>query len=269
MLKHAYPAIKASDPEAKVLIGGLTLDCDPTNPSSQADCLPGNFFEGILQYEGGTGGSYFDIVSFHSYATYVGSLQEDENNQKWSQRDGVVLGKINFLREIMDHYKTNKPLFLTEGGLMCPEYVSEYCNPPGEEFFEAQADYVVWFFIRNWAEGLLGTSWYQLNGPGWRDLGLLNEQQKPKPVYAAYKFMSQILDDANYSGQRHEYPGLLVYEFTKSENKIWVLWAPEEFPQRIPLPNNVLNVFDKYGNPIIPKDNHITVKSPIYIEITN
>ncbi|RMF45718.1 MAG: hypothetical protein D6755_07625, partial [Anaerolineae bacterium] len=36
MLKVVYPAIKAADPQAQVLIGGLLLDCDPADP----DCTP-------------------------------------------------------------------------------------------------------------------------------------------------------------------------------------------------------------------------------------
>ncbi|MCK4827856.1 hypothetical protein KA005_69650, partial [bacterium] len=64
MLKVVYPAIKAADPEAKVLIGGLLLDCDPTYPPEGKDCKPGKYLEGILR---NGGGEYFDIVSFHGY----------------------------------------------------------------------------------------------------------------------------------------------------------------------------------------------------------
>ncbi len=35
MLKTVYPAIKAVDPQAKVMIGGLLMDCDPTNPPAE------------------------------------------------------------------------------------------------------------------------------------------------------------------------------------------------------------------------------------------
>ena len=48
MLKQAYPAIKSTDPEAQVLLGGLLLDCDPTHPPEGKDCQPAKFFEGIL-----------------------------------------------------------------------------------------------------------------------------------------------------------------------------------------------------------------------------
>lgn len=38
MLKWAYPAIKAADPQAQVLIGGLLLDCDPDSPLEGRTC---------------------------------------------------------------------------------------------------------------------------------------------------------------------------------------------------------------------------------------
>src|SRR5512145_713220 len=40
MLKVAYPKIKAADPEAQVLTGGLLLDCDPVNPPENLQ-IPG------------------------------------------------------------------------------------------------------------------------------------------------------------------------------------------------------------------------------------
>lgn len=53
MLKVIYPAIKAVDPAAKVLIGGLLLDCDPTHPPEGRDCKPAKFLEGIIRNGGG------------------------------------------------------------------------------------------------------------------------------------------------------------------------------------------------------------------------
>ena len=35
-------------------------------------------------------------------------------NPNWGARGGVVLGKINFLKEVLQKYGVEKPLFLTE-----------------------------------------------------------------------------------------------------------------------------------------------------------
>ena len=104
MLKAVYQPIKDVDPDAMIHIGGLLLDCDPTDPYPVGkNCNPGNFLEGILlgpdddpEY---IPGDNFDIVSFHGYAPYIGSLVWDENWFTWDQRGGVVLGKADFLRE--------------------------------------------------------------------------------------------------------------------------------------------------------------------------
>ncbi len=99
MLKTVYPAIKAVDPQAKVMIGGMLMDCDPTHPpASSADgCRSGKFFEGILR---GGGADYFDIVAYHAYthwSFWLRSFTEDDlNHPNWSDRGGAFLGKDQF-----------------------------------------------------------------------------------------------------------------------------------------------------------------------------
>ena len=71
MLKVAYPQIKAADPQAQVLVGGLLLDCDPRPGAgcslTAQNAIPPKFLEGILR---NNGGPYFDGVSFHAYDFY-------------------------------------------------------------------------------------------------------------------------------------------------------------------------------------------------------
>jgi hypothetical protein len=264
MLKVAYPAIKAADPRAQVLIGGLLLDCDPTHPPQGKDCKPARFLEGILS---NGGGDYFDIVSFHGYPLYDGSLQWDEGFPSWEARGGVVLGKIDFLREVMSAHGVDKPLMHTEGALLC-HHNSPMCNPPQPEFYQHQADYVVWLFIRNWAQGLHASIWYQFEGPGWRHGGLLDENQQPKPAYDALEFLSQELDAAKYEKAVTAYPSLQAHEFSAPGKRIWVLWAPDEQPHLITLPASANKVYDKYGMPLPLVVENITVQSPIYVELT-
>ena len=262
MLKAAYPAIKAADPRAQVLIGGLLLDCDPTHPPQGKDCKPAKFLEGILR---NGGGDYFDIVSFHGYPLYDGSLQWDEHFPSWEARGGVVLGKIDFLREVMASYGVDKTLMHTEGALLC-HHNSPMCNPPEPEFYQDQADYVVWLYVRNWAQDLQATIWYQFEGPGWRHGGLLDGDQQPKPAYDALQFLSQELDGAKYNQAVTAYPSLEAHEFSAPGKKVWVLWAPDEQPHTITLPASADRVFDKYGNQLVPTDNTISILHPTYIE---
>ena len=268
MLKAAYPAIKAADPSAQMMIGGLLLDCDPAHPPEGKDCKPARFLEGILM---NGGGNYFDFVSFHGYPFFSsetpgGVLYYDEHFPSWEARGGVVLGKINYLREVMTQYGVDKPLMHTEGALICPDWNTTDCNPPGEAFYQAQADYVVWLYVRNWAEGVKGTIWYQFDGPGWRHSGMLTKDQQPQPAYLAFKFLLDELGEATYLGKVQEFPDLTGYEFISGAKNIWVLWSADGQARQATLPSNTTGVFNKFGEPISFEAGEISVQSPVYVE---
>ena len=273
MLKAVYPAIKRADPEAQVLLGGLLLDCDPNRPPEGKDCSSGNFLEGVLN---NGGGDYFDILSFHGYTPYFGpetvlphALYMDEHNPSWEHLGGVVDGKINFIRQVMDKYQVDKPIFHTEGALMCAEYNTIDCEEPGELFFEAQAEYAIRRNVLNWANGVQASIWYQFEGPGWRYSGLLDEDQNPKPVYDALLFMTAMLSDASYLGEIDEFEGLQGYEFDLPEKHIWVLWSPEQVDISIQVPGGVNQVYDKFGNEIALEGNELLVNNAIFLELPN
>lgn len=270
MLKTVYPAIKEADPESQVLLGGLLLDCDPVFPLEGESCGSGNFFSGVLR---NGGGDYFDIVSFHAYPYYSGpsygfpSLYYDENHPKWGNRGGVVLGKIQFLRQVMDTYNIAKPLFHTEGSLLCHPQNQVDCDPPGDGFFEAQADYLVRLYVRNLANGVAGTFWYQFEGPGWRYGGLLDDNQNPKPVFNALNILTDKLSGTRFTGPVFAYEGIEVYEFVSDEKILWVMWSPDEIDLLIDLPENFSTAFNKYGQELTVDGNQILVNDPIYLEI--
>jgi len=266
MLNKVYPAIKSVDSTAKVGIGGLLLDCDPTKDRK---CRSGKFFEGLIRSGLPNYGANFDFVSFHGYTPYssTGGLSLDENHPKWSHRGGIVLGKLDYLRDVMEKYGIDKPILHTEGALTCSELNPTDCDPPGSDFFEAQADYVVWLFVRNWANDVDATIWYQFEGPGWRYSGLLDGTQSPKPAYNALKFLTQELRFATYQGRVLENTDTAGYEFSKDDMKVWVLWSPDENPHTVSLPTNAMRAFDKYGVEIPITANQITVNSPVYIEL--
>ncbi len=270
MLKVVYPAIKSVDPNAQVLIGGLLLDCDPTHPvvDEGKTCKPGKFLEGILR---NGGASYFDIVSFHGYPyyaiyqdpnkTYPQYLYYDEHHKYWISRGGIVLGKINFLNEVMASRGVSKPIIASEAALTCSS-----CGPNDPVYEEAKADYVVWLYVRNLAIGVLGTTWYTMEGPGWRYAGLLDEDQNPRPAYNALRFLARELTETTYQGVVTQFTYLRGYQFGNSWRRIWVLWAPDEQPYTINLPTGATAVYDKYGVVVTPESGRITIKSPVYIE---
>ncbi|MGB0389356.1 MAG: hypothetical protein ACPGWR_31420, partial [Ardenticatenaceae bacterium] len=160
MLKQVYPAMKAANLNVQLVIGGLNLDCDPTNPPDppnpiDPDCKAGKFFEGILQ---NGGGDFFDIVSYHAYSYWWATASGDWNleHSKWRHRGGVVLGKADLLREVMAQFGYQKPLILSETSLVCHES-NTAC--PSDEFFGAQANIVIRLYTRLWANNILGGTW--------------------------------------------------------------------------------------------------------------
>ena len=264
MLNVAYPAIKAADPEAQVLIGGLLLDCDPADPPAGKTCASARFLEGIL--DAGAGDA-FDVVSFHAYAHWNGTRVVDEDNPAWQARGGVVQGKAHYLRELMQRYGIDKPLMLTEGSLLYPQNDGGTWTPPGATFYDAQADYVVQLYVRNWADEIEATVWFRIEGPGWRYGGLLDELQNPKPVYHAYRFLTQELGDAWYEGPVTRYANLKGYAFGTPDKQIWVLWPPQQSIRTVDLPASVTRVYDKLGQDVTPAGTILTLAGPVYVEM--
>ncbi len=266
MLKVVYPAIKAADPQAQVLIGGLLLDCDPADPDCTPDSkkVPPKFFEGILR---NGGGDYFDIVSFHGYPPFGGGYIQDEIYQAWNQRGGVVLGKAAYLRELMQQYGVDKPLLHTEGALLCPEWNTTDCNPPNAAYETAKSDYVVWLYTRALASDFMGSIWYTLDGGGWRNGGLIEGTSTPTQAYDAYKFITAELFEAQYTGQPAGLdPALRAYAFQKSDKTVWVVWSSDTLTHTMTTPAGYTAVYDKVGNSLTVTST-LQINSPVYIEL--
>ena len=267
MLKTVYPAVKAADPEAQVLIGGLLLDCDPEFPPDGKTCHPARFFEGILANDGA---NYFDIVSFHGYPHYgLGSLFLDWDYPSWNVRGGVIVGKINYLRHVMRQYGVDKPIFLTESSLICSERNIAECRPPDDLFFDKQADYLVRLFVRNWALDVAGTIWYQFEDKGWRYCGMVGaDPNNPNPAYVAFDFMNEKLAGMGYTGEVPLPDGVAGYIFEGNDRQTWVLWSQDESPQTIELPSGIFAAYNKLGQQIHLQSEQMTITSPIYLDLS-
>ena len=108
MLKAAYPAIKAADPQAQVLVGGLLLDNPDVATNNTA-----RFLEGILR---GGGGPFFDAVSFHSYSYFWGTVGQ-MSNPHWPGSVTTIPEKTLFIKDVLNRYGQGyKTLMNTEAG---------------------------------------------------------------------------------------------------------------------------------------------------------
>jgi hypothetical protein len=275
MLKLAYPAVKAANPQAMVLNGGLLLSCDPRyTPPPGESCLPAKFLEGMLL---NGGASYFDILAFHGYPYYglpyknlypndylLGPQIVDEKHVSFDDSGGQLVGKVNYLRYVMGNFGVNKPILMTEIALICAQV--DECSTPSNKFLELQADYVVQVYVRSWGLSLWGVSWYTLEDSIWKQTGLFTGRTQ-RPAYDALVFMTNELKGAIIGAPITQFNGLRGYEFTNPTKRIWVLWSPNGITGvSISLPANVNKIYDKYGNPTTTIPSSIIITHPTYIE---
>ena len=261
MLKAVYPLVKDANSNARIVVGGLLLDCDPRGVGSgycpnDTRRKPPRFIQGILQ---NNGADYFDYISFHGYPSYNSAqspIETEKGFATWQAKGGVVAGKIDYLRSL-----TNKPLIHTEGALL-------YQGTPTEAFQQAKADYVVWLYARNWAFDIKGTTWYTLNGPGWRNGGLLDASQNPLPAYNALKYMTFTLNDYQYNREISPGNDTFGFEFVKGTSRIWIVFTPDNNPRTINMPSGFTNAYDPLGNSVTPSAGLLTITRPTYLHLS-
>jgi len=258
MLQSVFPAMKSANSQVQVLVGGLLLDCDPTNPplvaetGQEKNCIPGKFFEGILS--SGAGNS-FDAVAFHSYDYYAGL--GDYNNPNWHTGRMVVgsngsstLAKAAYLRNVMRLYGiTGKLLYNTEFAIFCGNAGKNECSSYQDEVEATKADYIVEFMASAMADGYKSAIWYAALGD--RNNSLLNPDLTPKPVYNAYRFCNLLIGNATYV-QRVADPFFVIHEFQTSNEKIWIVWTMDNQPHTLTLPSlpNEIDHLGPDGNPV-------------------
>jgi hypothetical protein len=249
MLKVVSPAMKAADPGAQIWIGGLLLDRPETTDPTRGK--PELFLKGVL--EAGAA-PYFDVVAYHAYAQYRNEQVDYDTTAAWvwTPWGGRVLGKARFLRQQMSAYGIDKPLFLNEWGLLwCGS--RQGCSPPGESFYDMQANFAVRSGVRGVGGGLQGLIWYTLDGPGYRYSGLLDGSGNPKPVYRAYQQLLLQLNTATYIGVVDYGVAVEAYAFRRSGELVQVVWTKDATAVQITLPQSRFRgAFDRDGDPLIP-----------------
>jgi hypothetical protein len=270
VLKLAYPEIKAVNPRAQVLVGGLVLDCDPDKPPSiegtndKKDCSPTLFFQGILK---NTGGNFFDGVSFHAYDYYLGSEGKYVNNNwdsSWDKNGPVMINKINYIRDLLTTYGyPDKFIINSELGLLCGE-TGEEPDCKTEIFENTKANYVAQTYAIAKAMGLRANIWYSIHG--WRGSGLATMGNSPSKALSAFETSARILSGSVLNRTLDGYPQIMGYEFLKNKTMYWVIWALDSDTQLIQLTDMPKAIYDIYGNPLKPQREIGVGLSPIYIE---
>jgi hypothetical protein len=258
MLQAAYPAIKAVNPSAQVILGGLLLD-SPNKPSS-------SFLRGILE---GGGGAFFDVLAYHAYSYFTESGTDLDMLpvSPWSGRGGVVLGKAAFLRDVLAHYdSSDKPLLLNEAGYGW----KGSALPAG--FRKAQADYVAKLYARGRSANLMAVMWYGWQEPDWRNMALLGSDLSPTLGYDALAVAAQKLGSTEYVG-RTDYSGIEGYTFRAKGRELQVVWSNDGQAHQVSVPaSRFRTAIDSTGQPVLPSNASgnvlFAVLAPIYLDLS-
>ncbi len=263
MLAMAYSAIKEANPNAQVILGGLALDCDPTHPPEGKPpdgCRSSLFLEGILQ---NGGAEHFDILAYHSYAYWDGRWKDWElHDHSWVHRGGAMAGRLDYLQTLLARHQVEKPILLNEGSLLC---YSSYPACFRYGYLADQASYVIRFYTRAWARGIVGSAWYSLNDTAWNESGTLGRGGSIRPAYYALKFITTLLHDTTYLGALGS-GDIEGYAFYKGDTRYDVYWTNTGELIDMPLPRSTRIVYNHVGHGITPRGGVVTISDePIVI----
>lgn len=243
MLVAAYRAIKAADPTAIVLTGGVYV-------YDGSYCVPSNcdgllFFDRVFQ-QVPAAKSAFDVLAIHPY---IPTERPDAPN---IPRLITVEGRVRNARDRLNGWgRTGAPIWITEMG-WCT--TSGACPGGVQVSEEQQANYLVRSMVIAQQNGVQHTSWFQLedafnnSGREWANAAIVRNYNgsgyPAKLAYNAYRTLATTLADATPAGtgpiNTHVYDpsqpyvgsgGAYDYRYTRGGAIIDVLWRPTDSVQ--------------------------------------
>jgi hypothetical protein len=169
LLRAAHDTIKAIDPKATVVLGGLQMNGIIPNPWSPVKVE--NFLQKI--YDAG-GGPCFDVANIHPYV-----LATKEEGPAYAAR--LVR---ETLRVMASNGDAQKPLWITETGLATGPSVTEQMQAQHlsglyrEWGSIPQVKAIYWFLLRDMDKAVCG---------GEDSMGLITTAGRRKPAFDAFK----------------------------------------------------------------------------------
>lgn len=267
MLQVVYPRVKAADPGAVVVMGGLLLECDPYTMTVPETCvnderlLSGYFLEGVLMAQGAEN---MDMLDIHNYGMLDMSIPSRMRDYySWVGSDGGtgVAEKIAFARQLLAQYgHPDLPIMMSEVALKCEE--------PTDDCQDVGAAYIPRVYAEGYGLNLSAMIYYAMITE-FKYKGLLLEDFTPKKQYDAYKFMGSQLSWVEYVGPVTQFEGIDGQEFKQSFiRRLWILWSKDGRDQVIDLPSDFVQAFDKFGSVLPTVDNRLTIGwSPVYVQL--
>lgn len=240
MLAGSYSAIKKANPDATVLIGGLSIH--DYNNAGMA------FLDQVVAASGGK--LNFDVLSIHPY---MPDRPPESTDPKTVVQNFPYRLDMSY-KWLQAHGASNKEIWVTEDGYST-------CNPCGNLGVseEEQARRLVRLhMLAMSAPNVTQFDYFQAKdkfnsppGDMFGNMAIMRNDRSEKPAYVAYRVMALQMEGATYTGQ-----GLLMrgvvnrwqpqfdryhLKFTKSGKNISVIWKIGA-PETVSLPLSQANV---------------------------
>jgi len=238
LLKLAYPAAHAANPDARI----IGIDATINRPL---------FTTGALAEANSTN---FDAFSYHDYdaAFYQGPRPIG----------GALASAFNAAQAATG---TAKPLWITEGG--ANDIGSWYRPESGGMSAQGQTAWTVRFDVTNMAAGVQHFFYYTLHSdPAYGDHGYcaLEHDRSIRPLLAARAVLASLVDGLPAPTRAEPVPGVDAYCFTDGVSRtVTVLWGYAGGDHLVPVPAHT-RVLDVMGNPSIGKATVTVGLQPVY-----
>jgi len=290
LLQGAYTRIKAMDPSATVIMGGMAydhfVDEDPVNNKFNRYFLDAVLDAGGAPYMDGVNYHYFhDFVdSWEGWITAIddptceGAIKVDEGGDTLYYSWGFdITAKASHVAErLRVCHNVTKPQWLTEIG-------HHGINPASidpsrtDDTLENQARYVFTVHARGFATGAENITWYALKIvptlTGYDHQGLLYDERdgllenEPKPAYFAYQTMTRELGNYRYEQwvtfDPRTRPAAEAYQFkhlagAAAGNPKLVAWSNSTSDVPLTLARSSIRVVSRPGNGIFAEEFFVT-----------
>ena len=262
LLRQAWSVIKAANPDAQVLNGGIAYErFEETGEGPYVR----QFLDDFLA---AGGGQYIDIFNFHYYPVFA---------HLWTPYGQGVIGKTTYLRNKLAGYGVIKPVACTEIG------AHNDTSRGGND--ELQSRYVVQAFVRSMAADLRIVNWFALRditNEGFPYLyGLLDANYIPKPAYSAYSTLTSQLSDVRFERAltmaETGTAAIEGYVFSQGTWSVYVVWTNDDANHSMAIAASAIERVDKYGATDVTldaddgmADGVVTIEvrpSPVYLRL--
>ncbi len=230
MLQAAYPAIKAADPTALVVSGGvMTFDTVGVN----------DFMRRVVEM-----GAWesFDVLAIHPWL--IDHAPDDPTLINPRENfDVTIPGRMAMAQQWVAARGGGKPVWVSEVGWST---CGDQCEPQFAMSEAQQANYMVRTFVLAAAAGVQHVSYFQLEDKfqggqvPWSQAAIVRDNREPKAAYYALGTLIQQLHAAQFSGTGplHQPGSIADYRFTLSSGEpLDVLWSLGS-EQTLPFPLN-------------------------------